>query len=1005
MAMRRFLAGLSAFLLFFPQVLPAFALRAPQLEHESQLAGLEQAFKAPTVSTGLEEIFRDQLAQKMRESDELSLSGLTQWAASLGKNREELLAAMREIGPTLIEPNGKTWHSFFEVVTEEGNPTGRLKAFSAIHRDGDWHRGTAVLFVTPEEKFVLQQRNDGRRDLSVGGHAELGHSTEETALSEAEEETNFIPDSKRLHEFKNPLPESQGLFRKIGQKAYSGPIGYDEQGIYRSRSKELDNREIDTLYLYRLSPQEFDSLQRRYASYETRGLVVDTLENFLTDFVQQTDRYGSGFQQYFSDPRVLSNILTELRQMQGGLEEPDARFHTELTQLKQKRWLFQWQETFRHFEEESTRHAELFEKFGVQLDQQQDGLGQEQYEVVVPKAALLDLGHREMVLRYLVTVVNNAAWFFLKQPRDTRSSQGVIRLAGPWAQDVKEYIKTKTQLIEALTPTMLYGPLSLEAVPELPLPVSNQSRPIQPIQLGSFDPTTDVPVMGIDVGGTNLKFVVLRKGQVVHSGLVREWSKMKKQLASSGVAAFLANQIRQQWISFSPEGGIPSVLGISWPGPVRGSQISGSVSVERVLSHRNPKDPEDLGLIEEIEEGKLQGKLDLLRTELQMLQEGRFMERLRQKLSKRFGEKVSIHPYRDAFAEAFGVAVATPHPVATVTLTLGTGVGGYFIESDGRVPMPGEPFLYEFGRVVVDMDPTKTKDNRSTLIRGTIRQLFDKEVLDLENRGQAKEIGEALAATAQVMRDVLGSQRVTLSGGNAYQELASLAQAVLKQSTSPADPGVEVVLSPVVAATGLNHSVYTPAVGAAWAALAEYQRTTAGLEGMATVTRAVSLVTVRIYDGLVERGLGTAAAGAVRTYLDPTRTTISISVPAEPSAIGTVYHHRTVVIPEALRAMARAVEELPEEPAAAQAMLQQAGPADIVFVDAALVTEGTREAWRAVAQGQRLRVISMSTQTLVSLTASQEFSALIAAAPAGELLEVEQLLAVSAEGRQLFIYL
>jgi len=55
MSMRPVLAGSLVFLLAFAPTLPALALRAPQPEHESQLAGLEQAFKAPTESTGLEE--------------------------------------------------------------------------------------------------------------------------------------------------------------------------------------------------------------------------------------------------------------------------------------------------------------------------------------------------------------------------------------------------------------------------------------------------------------------------------------------------------------------------------------------------------------------------------------------------------------------------------------------------------------------------------------------------------------------------------------------------------------------------------------------------------------------------------------------------------------------------------------------------------------------------------------------------------------------------------------
>ena len=196
----RFVAIFLACALTLPN--PVFALRGQQQEDPSQLAGLEEALKDPAKAlrrlaqlvtpaasqtnnrtsfpngspgqpyaierTGLEEQFRTELANQMKASDVLFVDEMTKWAASFGKTQSELFDAMRELGPTLRE--GKGWRSFLEVVTEEGHSTGQVKVFHAIHRDGDWHRGAAVLFITPDGRFVLQRRDDGRRDLSAGGH-------------------------------------------------------------------------------------------------------------------------------------------------------------------------------------------------------------------------------------------------------------------------------------------------------------------------------------------------------------------------------------------------------------------------------------------------------------------------------------------------------------------------------------------------------------------------------------------------------------------------------------------------------------------------------------------------------------------------------------------------------------------------------------------------------------------------------------------------------------------
>lgn len=85
----------------------------------------------------------------------------------------------------------------FDVYRADGEPTGRVKARSAVHRDGDWHRAVHVWVAGRDDEvgpFLLMQRRSlakdtwpGVLDATVGGHYRAGESLADT-LRETEEE-------------------------------------------------------------------------------------------------------------------------------------------------------------------------------------------------------------------------------------------------------------------------------------------------------------------------------------------------------------------------------------------------------------------------------------------------------------------------------------------------------------------------------------------------------------------------------------------------------------------------------------------------------------------------------------------------------------------------------------------------------------------------------------------------------------------------------------------------
>jgi isopentenyldiphosphate isomerase len=94
----------------------------------------------------------------------------------------------------------------FDVVTEDGVPTGEVKRRADVHRDGDWHRAIHVWVygVDADGPFVLFNQRGlqkdtwaGYLDVTVGGHLGAGEDVDQ-AFREIEEEIGIAADGARL---------------------------------------------------------------------------------------------------------------------------------------------------------------------------------------------------------------------------------------------------------------------------------------------------------------------------------------------------------------------------------------------------------------------------------------------------------------------------------------------------------------------------------------------------------------------------------------------------------------------------------------------------------------------------------------------------------------------------------------------------------------------------------------------------------------------------------------
>ena len=137
----------------------------------------------------------------------------------------------------------------FDVVTEDGSPTGVVKRRADVHRDGDWHRAIHVWICgihdgVPFLLLNLRGRHKDtwpeRLDVTVGGHLAAGEDVDQ-AFREIEEEIGIVADPANLHYLET-------------RKAY-GLVERELQDVFLYR----DDRPLDA---YHPNPAELEGLVR-----------------------------------------------------------------------------------------------------------------------------------------------------------------------------------------------------------------------------------------------------------------------------------------------------------------------------------------------------------------------------------------------------------------------------------------------------------------------------------------------------------------------------------------------------------------------------------------------------------------------------------------------------------------------------------------------------------------------------------------------------------------------
>ncbi len=118
----------------------------------------------------------------------------------------------------MAHPTAQDPDELFDIVNEDGSPTGITKRRADVHRDGDWHRAIHIWVwgVDDDGPYILMNQRGRHKDTwplaldaTVGGHLGAGETVED-AYREVEEEIGVPVDPARLHYLYTRARESNG---------------------------------------------------------------------------------------------------------------------------------------------------------------------------------------------------------------------------------------------------------------------------------------------------------------------------------------------------------------------------------------------------------------------------------------------------------------------------------------------------------------------------------------------------------------------------------------------------------------------------------------------------------------------------------------------------------------------------------------------------------------------------------------------------------------------------
>ena len=161
---------------------------------------------------------------------------------------------------------------YFDVLDEEGMPSGITKPKSEVHTKGYWHRTVHIWIINENNEILLQRRSNTKKrnpnilTISCEGHVSAGESSIQGAIRELDEE--------------------------LGLKVKNDDLKYIKS-IKRAENRATNyyNNEFKDFYILRTNVKVEDIIYQKeeisevmYVTWETLKEIIHTNEVIIREY-------------------------------------------------------------------------------------------------------------------------------------------------------------------------------------------------------------------------------------------------------------------------------------------------------------------------------------------------------------------------------------------------------------------------------------------------------------------------------------------------------------------------------------------------------------------------------------------------------------------------------------------------------------------------------------------------------------------------------------------------
>jgi len=183
---------------------------------------------------------------------------------------------------------------------ETGEPVDKELRWVDAHQKGEWHGSCQILITDQAGRVLVQERETRkRRDISATGHLHQGEGYEDAAIRIIRENTGLSSPRKK------GLSIIRDKEKKIGSHDYEARPGYDETGVFRSYSRDKDNKEICRIYLYVADQEELSEILAPGNNMKKAlKLGLQDLRDFIQSIKDSPDSFASSASHLFAPKNI-----------------------------------------------------------------------------------------------------------------------------------------------------------------------------------------------------------------------------------------------------------------------------------------------------------------------------------------------------------------------------------------------------------------------------------------------------------------------------------------------------------------------------------------------------------------------------------------------------------------------------------------------------------------------------------------------------------------------------